>query len=62
MTDSKNKSTCEGCAHFEWEQDMGASYPSCSLKGEYEPERCDEFIPSKLYRIYLEMVGKEAQR
>lgn len=56
---SKNESTCEGCKYFEWEQDMGSSYPMCMIKREYEPERCEIFEPSKLYRMYLGLSKNE---
>lgn len=55
---SSHSIQCDGCRHFEYEHDMGASMPACKL-GKDMRGLCESFEASDLYLMYCGLIGEE---
>lgn len=58
---SSHSITCDGCRHFEYEHDMGASIPTCKLgKDMHGP--CSSFEANSLYLKYAESIQENVEK
>jgi len=53
-----HSTACDGCRHFYYERDMGASMPACKLSKDMCGS-CDSFEASDLYLMYRGLFGEE---